>query len=212
MYCKKCHTLLEESSSMCPNCYYDNNLDLQNEATQEFKAIKIEGMGISKTKNKLKPITLIIILLLIGIGLIILYMVKDKNSLNEKDLTTTIVTTTTEPIKAKKFNFNAIELEYGENFGSSANTIFYKNNSNINIEVSTISQEQYTNQTSIEAIDAKLGDLDAKTIAGDLFYSYLFMHNNEYYDIKVNFIDDENVYTVDVQSEIVQILSTIKFN
>ena len=212
MYCKKCHTLLEESSSMCPNCYYDNNLDYQNEATQEFKAIKIEGMGVSKSKAKIRPITFIILLLLICSGLIVFYMVKDKNSLNEKDLTTTIVTTTTEPIKAKKFKFQAVELEYGDNFGSSANTIFYKNNSNINIEISTISLEEYNNLIETEALDKKLGEVDTKTIAGDLFHSYLFTFNNEYYNIKVNFIEDTDIYNIDVQSEIHQILSTLVLN
>ena len=139
-------------------------------------------------------------------------MVKDKSSLNEKDITTTIVTTTTEPIKAKKFKFQAVELEYGDNFGSSANTIFYKNNSNINIEISTISAEEYNNLTLTEALDKKLGEIDTKTIAGDLYHSYLFAYNNEFYSLKVNFIEDTNIYNIDVQSEIHQILNTLVLN
>lgn len=211
MYCKKCHTLLEESSAMCPNCYYDNNLDIQNDQTMEFKAIKIEGMN-KKPKINIRPITIIIFIMLICATLIIIYMIKDKKNIHNKEITTTIITTTVNNANYNSFKYKNIEMKYSDNFGASANTIFYKQNSNINIEINTIDETEYNNILNLdetEILTDKLGNIETKTLANENNYQHLFIYNNEYYNIKVNFISDDNIYDGNAQMEISKILNSI---
>lgn len=211
MYCKKCHTLLDESSAMCPNCYYDNNLDIQNDQTMEFKAIKIEGMN-KRPKIVIRPITVIMIIAIICIALITIYMLKDKRNINNKEIITTTITTISNIKNNNTFEYKSIVLKYNDNFGSSSNTIFYKSNDNINIEITTIDENEYNNLTNLdetEILDDKLNEISTKTIAGDNNYQHLFKYNNEFYNIKVNFINDDTVYDGNIQMEISKILNSI---
>lgn len=204
MYCKKCKTLLKDNETTCPNCLFDNveNID----TTKELENI---STSVNKSKNQSPNILPIIILLfLLSIGIVCIYLIKDSKASDDKILTEV---PTTLKITKKKFKFNKLVFNYTDNFGTSKNTIFYKNNTAININFKNITNEEYNNIINAnECLDYKLGTIDTKTYAGDNFYSYVFIYQDEFYEITVNYVNDITIYNESMQLEISQILKSIQ--
>lgn len=205
MYCKKCHQLLENGNTICPNCNFDNSKD-ENTLLQISSKVKT-----NKQKNNKQPtIFIIIIIITISLVLILNSFITNTRAKYESNITSpSNITTTIE--KYNIFQYDNIKLSYPNTFGSTTSTIFYKDNSNINITFNKINDEEYNNIiNSNEILDAKLNtNIETKTYATDTSYGYLLNINNIKYNIIVNFIKDKTIYTEDIQSSISKILNSI---
>lgn len=201
MYCKKCNHLLENNEKFCRYCGYDNSL----EETNKLKERKQAKKGIDK-----HSILIILTLIFIAVttSLIITYTIKDIKKEPISDMTSS---TTTEEMKTKKFKYDNLIMEYPENFGVASNVIFFKDNSNINIEINKISLEEYNNYIELnEHLTSKIGDIESITFADDFYYAHLIQVDENYYIIKVNYVDDSTIYTESIQLTISKILNTLK--
>ena len=207
MYCKKCHTLLEEEVYICPKCKFDNEHNVITKNKNDLADLDKELKESIKNKNYIFP-TLIVVAVIAICG-ILLYSIKDtKSDLKEEPITTTRIVVENE--LKNEFKFNKIKLKYTDNFGSATSTIFYKSNAAINITFRNIEQAEYLQLLEAnECLDSKLGDVSAKTYATDNSYSYLFMYDDEYYNITVNY-SNSNDMTEQITNEINKILKSIE--
>ncbi len=201
MYCKKCNHLLDDSKKVCQHCGYDNSLVEDN---------KLKEMKMTKNEINKHSIFIIVTLIFIAvtISLIITYTIKD---IKKEPTSNMSSTTTTEEMKTKKFKYDNLIMEYPDNFGVASNVIFYKDNSNINIEINNISLEDYNNYIQLnEHLTSKIGDIESITFADDLYYAHLIQVDDKYYIIKVNYVGDTTIYTENIQLTISKILNTLK--
>lgn len=203
MYCNKCNSSLKEDDHICPNCGFDND------ATIDLSSVVRKLSKKEEKKSKLIIITML--LLLLSIGIVIIYLISG-NKEEVIPITSTPTTTSAEIKELVKMKFNDITLEYSKDlFTRKETTLFFNTNDKINIEFKEITPEEYSDEINgNECLDYKLNGLLVKTFAGDNFYSYIFMLNDTYYDITINYIDDPTIYTEAVQLEINQVLNTIK--
>ena len=207
MYCKKCHTLLEEDNPVCKKCKFDND---KNVITKNKKDLQNLDKEINEEKmHKDYIIPMLITISVITLGAILLYSVKDtKSDLKQGPTTTTSIVVDKET--KHEFTFNNIRLYYTDSFGSATSTIFYIQNAAINMSFKNIELEEYKQLLEAnECLDSKLGDVTAKTFAGDNSYSYLFMVNDEYYNITVNYSNSHDM-TEQITNEINKTLKTIE--
>ena len=201
MYCKKCNHLLDNSKKVCQHCGYDNSL-VEDNKLKEMKT----------TKNEINKHSIFIIATLIfiavTISLIITYTIKDIKKESTSNMSSS---TTTEEMKTKKFKYDNLIMEYPENFGVASNVIFYKDNSAINIEINSISIDEYNSLIELnEHLDSKIGEVSSITYAEDNSYSNLINIDDIYYHIKVNYINDQTIYNEEIQLTISNILNTLK--
>lgn len=203
MYCKKCNTILKSNEITCPNCNFDNTNNYNN--SNDLENIANSTYNNQKTKS-IMPI--ILLLFLLSFGITCLYLIKDTKA----HTPIMIPTTTTEALlQTNEFIFENIILKYPDTFGSSKNTIFYKNNTAINISIKNIDATEYNNiLNGNDCLDSKIGTINAKTYAGDNFYSYIFIYQNLYYDITINYINDTTIYTEDLGKTISKIINSIE--
>lgn len=204
MYCKKCHHILEMGSSICPNCHYDNSID-NNDNLNSFN----DNSKKNNNKNEIIKITLTIALIFV-LALILNYLLTLTKTNDNNQITTTQSYTTIEELH--KYSFESLSVYYPDNFGSTNSTIFYKNNSNINITFSVITDDEYSAiVNSNEVLDATLNsNINVKTYANDNSYGYLLDYNNIKYNIIVNYVSDKTIYTEEVQTSIGKILNSIE--
>ena len=206
MYCKKCNRLIKNSSEKCPYCDFDNTVEI-NIISNELKEKKIPKKDTNINK---RAILIISFLIIISISLVVTYTIKDLKNDKQSDAIFSSITTTEEKRK-KLFKYKNLTMEYPENFGASSNTIFYKDNSSINIEINLITIEEYNNLIELnEHLDSKIGDFSSTTYAEDNSYSNLINIDNNYYHIKVNYVNDPSIYNEEIQLTISNILSTLK--
>ena len=207
MYCKKCHTLLEEDTLICKKCKFDNENNIIVKNKKDLDNLDKELKEEKRNHDYVFP-TLIIIAVLSLAG-ILLYSIKDtKSDLKDEPITTTQIVVDKET--KHEFTFNNIKLFYTDSFGSATSTIFYISNAAINITFRNIEITEYQQLLEAnECLDSKLGEISTKTYAEDTSYSYLFMLNDEYYHITVNY---PNNYVMDEQitNEINKIFKTIE--
>lgn len=203
MYCNKCNSSLKDGNHICPNCGFDND------ATIDLSQVVRKLSKKEEKRSKLVVIT--ILFLFLSLGIVIIYLING-NKEEVIPITTAPTTTTVEVKELAKLRFDGIILEYSkELFTKKDSTLLLNSNNDINIEFNNITSEEYNNEINgNECLDYKLNELLVKTYAGDNFYSYIFMLNNKYYNITVNYIDDPNIYTETVQLGINQVLNTIK--
>lgn len=203
MYCKKCNHLLKESS-ICPNCGFNNDEEVKS---NELKEAYVKP---KKKNTYMHVIILISIMFIISLVLIVVYSIKDSKKDDtlerlDKTLTTTVFN------KTKTFKFDNLILEYPDSFGVATNTIFYKNNSEINISINSIDLETYNQSIELnEHLDSKIGEFNSITYAEDNSYSHLIIDGDKYYLIKVNYVNDRSAYTEEVQLTISNILNSLK--
>ena len=74
--------------------------------------------------------------------------------------------------------------------------------------ISDIEYSNYINGN--DCIDALIKGINTKTFAGDNFYSYVFSHNNKYYEVRINYVNNTSLYTKEIQSELVKILNSVE--
>lgn len=207
MYCKNCKNLLPENEFICDRCHFDNFFE---KGLSDDLIIK----RTSPKKNNSSFFSVVVLFCILVIGIVFIYSIGETKAISDQISTTS---TTTQHILVKErifeFLFSDIKLSYSELFGNSTNTIFYKNNTDINITINTIAMENYNNIiNSNDCLDSKIGEIPTKTYAGDLFYSHIFVLNNNYYEIKVNYVNDFNIYNEPLQKEISKILNSIVLN
>lgn len=203
MYCKNCNSLIENNESICPNCNYDNSNIVSNES--ELKEI-IDVKKINN-KNPLLPITIMFLFLFTGI--VCIYIIKDTKASSNK----TIPATTTEAsiILNNEFVLSDISLKYPDSFGTSANTIFYKNNNDYNIVIKNINELEYNELiNSNETLNSTLGNIDTLTFANDYTYSHIFSYKDMYYNITVNYIVKETLENTKIQLEMAKIINSLQ--
>lgn len=201
MYCRKCKSLLQDGSHICPKCGTDND------ATMDLSDVVYK---LNSTKKKNKSATVIILFIFLAVGIISFYLIKDSKAMLDDEKIT--IPNTTQAIQdIKKLKYEDVILEYPDNFGKTASTIFYKNNANIYINITTIDASDYNNLINgNECLDSLLGNINTKTFAEEGSYSHLFMLNNKYYDLTVHYPNDDKVYTESIQLSISKILNSIK--
>ncbi len=201
MYCKNCNKLLKNNEKICSECGFNN--DITDNKLIEKKKYKKEK------DNSKGAITIIVFLLVITASFAFIYTVRDMKKQDEAGINGTL--TTTEEVKLKKFKYDNLILEYPPSFGVSSSVIFLKENSNINIELSKVSLDEYNSLIELnDTLDNKVGEFSSKTFADENAYFNLIALNDKYYVIKVNYISDTNVYTESVQLQISKILNTLK--
>ena len=193
MYCKKCHHILEMGSSICPNCHYDNSIN-ENDNLNNFN----DDYKKNNKKSEIIKITLTIALLTLT-----------KANDNNETITTQSYTSIEE---LHKYSFESLSVYYPDSFGSTNSTIFYKDNSNINITFSIITDDEYSAIiNSNEVLDATLNsNINVKTYANNNSYGYLLDYNNSKYNIVINYVNDKTIYTEEVQTSIGKILNSIE--
>jgi len=207
MYCKKCHTLLEEDNLVCKKCKFDNGKNVITKNKKDLQNLDKEINEEIIHKDYILPTFIVVGVL--TLGALLLYSVKDtKSDLEQNPETTTSIIVEKET--KHEFTFNKIKLYYTDSFGSATSTIFYIQNAAINITFRNIELDDYKQLLEAnECLDSKLGDVAAKTYAGDNSYSYLFMVDDEYYNITVNYSDSHDM-NEQVTNEINKILKTIE--
>lgn len=207
MYCKKCNTLIEKDTSICPNCNFNNDQNL-DETTEIFldRVTKEANQVVVKEK---KYRTVLVLLMFLVIGISLFYIIKDSKAINDVN---NITTTQQIIILNKKFKFKNIIVNYSDlNFGTSSNTIFYKNNNEYNINISIIDENEYNEILNTnELLDSKLGSFDTKTYASDNSYSHIFNYLDEYYLITINYPSDIKDEYAMIQSEMSKIINTLE--
>lgn len=202
MYCKNCKNLLPENEFICDRCHFDN----------VFEKIINNDLNIKKTSSKKKNssfFSVVVLFCILVIGVVFIYTIGETKAISIENIVTTNTTVVIEN-KKTEFKFKDLVLSYSSLFGNSSNTIFYKNNTDINITINTILEEDYNNiLNGNDCLDSLLGEINTKTYAGELFYSHIFKVNETLYEIKVNYVNDINVYNESLQNEINRIINSI---
>lgn len=201
MYCRKCKSLLQDGSHICPKCGTDND------ATMDLSDVVYK---LNLKKKKQRPVTVVILFLFLAVGIISFYLIKDSKAILDDEKVP--IPNTTQLIQdTKRLKYEDVILEYPDTFGKTASTIFYKTNANIYINISTIDASEYNNLINgNECLDSLLGNINTKTFAENGFYSHLFMLKNQYYNLTVHYPNDDKVYTESIQLSISKILNSIK--
>lgn len=202
MYCKKCKNLLPEREFICNHCKFDNFFESGYQETLIVKK-KI------KQKKQSPVFSVVVLFMLVCIGVILLYSVNETKAYDGYDITTT--QTIKIELAKHEFVLNDLKFIYPETFGTSTNTIFYKKNTDININIREITLEEYNTMiNSNDILDAFIKTIPTKTFAGDNYYSHLLIYNSKYYDIKVNYVSDPYSFTEDLQKSISDIINSIE--
>lgn len=201
MYCRKCKSLLQDGSHICPKCGTDND------ATMDLSDVVYK---LNLKKKKQRPVTVVILFLFLAVGIISFYLIKDSKAILDDEKVP--IPNTAQLIQdTKRLKYEDVILEYPETFGKTASTIFYKTNANIYINISTIDASEYNNLINgNECLDSLLGNINTKTFAENGSYSHLFMLKNQYYNLTVHYPNDDKVYTESIQLSISKILNSIK--
>lgn len=201
MYCRKCKSLLQDGSHICPKCGTDND------ATMDLSDVVYK---LNLKKKKQRPVTVVILFLFLAVGIISFYLIKDSKAILDDEKVP--IPNTTQLIQdTKRLKYEDVILEYPDTFGKTASTIFYKTNANIYINISTIDASEYNNLINgNECLDSLLGNINTKTFAENGSYSHLFMLKNQYYNLTVHYPNDDKVYTEALQLSISKILNSIK--
>lgn len=201
MYCRKCKSLLQDGSHICPKCGTDND------ATMDLSDVVYK---LNLKKKKQRPVTVVILFLFLAVGIISFYLIKDSKAILDDEKVP--IPNTTQLIQdTKRLKYEDVILEYPDTFGKTASTIFYKTNANIYINISTIDASEYNNLINgNECLDSLLGNINTKTFAENGSYSHLFMLKNQYYNLTVHYPNDDKVYTESIQLSISKILNSIK--
>lgn len=198
MYCKRCKNLLPENVYICNNCNFDNSLYYEYKNT--LKSNKI------KKKKQNSSFSVVALFILVCLGVVTFYSFNDNMTYGK------VLSTPPKEVIVKKNNFvyQHFKFSYPENFGTSTNTIFFKNNTDINIKIKEITVDDYnTELNSHDFLDTYIKSIPAKTYAEDYKYGYLFIYNNKYYDISVNYIND-GTYTELIQLTISNIINSLE--
>ena len=90
MYCRKCKSLLQEDSHICPKCGTDND------ATMDLSDVVYK---LNLKKKKQRPVTVAILFLFLTVGIISLYLIKDSKAILENEKIT--IPNTTQAIQDK---------------------------------------------------------------------------------------------------------------
>lgn len=207
MYCKKCNSLIENDTSICPNCRFNNEEDL-NETTEIYldKISRAANPVVVKRKNYK---TVVILLLFIVLGVVSFYVIKDSNAIITN--TSNEITTQQVIILNKKFKLNSITMNYSDlTYGTSTNTIFNKKDNEFNIEINIITEDEYNELLNTkEVLTSKLGEVETNTFAEETYYSHIFKHNDVYYEITVNYKNDNTDESNNIKNELSKIINTL---
>ncbi|HQC83325.1 MAG TPA: hypothetical protein PLB45_00420 [Bacilli bacterium] len=211
MYCKKCHEILTNESSICASCGFDNHNEYDQENTAVIDLAKINAELNKKEVKKKHPIVHALFGLIIISTFITLSIFIKSTKANVIEETTTSTTTTTDVPTYATFTYNNLTMQYPDTFGSTASTIFYKDYTSINIEVSSITAETYNELLSTnDCLKSTLGSYSSDTYANDSSYGYLISYQGAYYKLVVNYVSNKTIYNESVQTNIQKILNSIK--
>ena len=204
MYCRKCKNLLPENEFICNHCKFDNFFESAYQDTlREKKNIK--------TNNQSSVFSVVVLFMLVCVGVIMIYSISETKAYEgEIPLTTNTIRVS---VEKHTFKFFELEFSYPDTFGTSRNTIFYKKNTDININIKEILETEYNDLiNSNDCLDSIINDINTKTYAGDNFYSYAFTNNKKFYELRVNYINDPYYYNEDIQLTISDIINSMKIN
>lgn len=205
MYCKNCKNLLPENEFICDRCHFDNCFE---KGLSDDLIIK----RTSSKKNNQSFFSVVVLFCILVIGVVFIYSIDESKAISDTNISSTTTTLKIE-MKTSNFIFQNIKLVYPSIFGASSNTIFYKNNTDINITVNALSHEEYNNIINAnDCLDSVINGITTKTYAGELYYSHVFLIDNIFYEIKVNYINDLNIYNEALQNEVNKIINSLVLN
>lgn len=202
MYCRKCNNLMMNDETVCPNCGFDNTEDFQY-ATMEIEL----NNSSNKKKNNIKSYIFIIVVLILTLT-ISLYVFFDTKTGNKEKINDSKQETT---ILDEYFTFHDVKVKYPrKSYGTSTNTIFYKNNNNYKIEFKQSNEEEYKNLNKYDLLASKLGNIETMTYNTEDGYNHIFTLNNQYYLIQVSYDEQDNLESLERQLELTKIINTLE--
>lgn len=203
MYCRKCNNLLNNEEIICSKCGFDNTQDFSYTVNEK------KFNNSSHEKNKILKLYLFMISILIISCFTCLYIfsdtetsrIKNNNYKNSREVN----------IYDGEFIFHNIIIKYPSNsYGTSTNTIFYKNNNNYKIEFKFLNEKEYNKLNYRNLLDSKLGSINTKTIETKEGYTHLFTLNNQYYIIEINYDNEDTLEGLKHQLELTKIINTLE--
>lgn len=201
MYCRKCRNAIPDDLVICPKCHFDNAKQANNNKLEESIPKNYKEPKKSDGKIIRKIATLLISVIFIAIGSLLLYETLTKAEPDINTPTTTYFT----------FRVDDLEFKVPSTYGTSTNTIFYKTNTDINISITEIDVKVYNEKIKNNQVsDASLNKIKTKTYSETNANTHLFKHNDKYYELKINYIDDAEIYNDKVRNEIIDIINSIK--
>lgn len=204
MYCRKCNNLMDDGEIICSKCGFDNN--------QDFNDIK-EDFGISESNDKIKKVKLYLFMIIVLIisTLICLFIFSESKPSNIKSNDEKHTQETN--ILDNVFIFNNIKVKYpSDTYGTSTNTIFYKNNNNYKIEFKILSEKEYNKLNVFDLISSKLGNIPTKMGDVENGFTHLFSLDNKHYLITVSYDYEDTLEGLERQLELTKIINTLEKN
>lgn len=196
MYCQKCNRLLSDDNLKCTKCGFDNS--------SMPKSIKLKENVIENKKVK-RPIVIIGICILMVVSFIISIIIMNNTRVEEQEYDLV----TNEVVLSKSFDFKGITISYPDTWGSSKTVIFNRESPKLNINFKEIDENEYNELTSInECLKHSFKDFSGLTYADENQYTYIFVLDNIYYKITVNY--EKISYTQEMQNEVSEIISSIE--
>lgn len=173
MRCIRCNK--EINSDICPYCAQDNR--------QKLKPLSFDNLIIEKKKRKFNNIFVIVTFFSVILAIFIGYTIEDSKSLENDPKKTKI-----DIVEANTFYFIAFAFSYPNDFIERDQTLYYKNNEQINIAFKTISADEASEIINTEEmIDCQVGDIKSTKYIKEDYYVYLFTYQQNYYTITVNY-------------------------
>ena len=196
MYCQKCNRLLSDDNLKCTKCGFDNSI--------MPKSIKLKE-NVHDNKKVKKPIVIIGICILMIVSFIISIIIMNNTRVEEQEYNLV----TNEVVLSKSFDFKGITISYPDTWGSSKTVIFNRESPKLNINFKEIDENEYNELTSInECLNHSFKDFSGLTYADENQYTYIFILDNIYYKITVNY--EKISYTQEMQNEVSEIISSME--
>lgn len=205
MYCRKCNNLMNDNEIICSKCGFDNKQDI-NYMEEDFLANE-KSNTIRKIKLCLFMVSALIISILICFFIFSDLEPNKLKSNNDENYNQEVNTLN------DVFIFHDVKVKYpSDDYGTSTNTIFFKNNNNYKIEFKILNEKEYNKINVLDLISSKLGNISTKMGDVDNGFTHLFSVNDRHYLITVSYDYEDTLEGLERQLELTKIINTLEEN